>query len=107
MIAKLKYLILSFFAKIIGGKKLRYRKLIAGIFLLYSASSMISCKPQIMCYSQPDPNWNGNDTISVNSTDTINPDDIPPRTCYKTVLPDYDTAQKTPTPPPTDQLEIE
>jgi len=79
----------------------------AGIFLLYSISSMVSCKPQIMCYSQPDPNWDPNDTVSVNESDTINPDDIPPRTCYKTVLPDYDTAMKTPTPPPTDRPEIE
>jgi len=94
--AKIKYYFLSFAAGIFGGEKLRYKKLLAGIILLCSVSALNSCKPKIMCYIIPnDDQASGvTDSTSMNPSDSLNPDDIPPRTCYKVSVPDYDSIQK-------------
>lgn len=75
---KIKYSLFSFLARFFGGKKLRHKKLLAGIMMLTSIASLISCGggSKNSCYVQAEDSTENNDTVI--------------QTCYQAVI-DPDT----------------
>jgi len=101
---KIKFHILSLLSFVVGSKSLRNKKLMAGIVLLSSIASMLSCNQgrKTTCYVKPmDPSANSDTIVTKCYEKVVEPDTqnvvTPPADtskiedqimCYKQVAPD-------------------